>query len=101
MACVPMRNWNSTWCTFVMPADLPSVLQVILALGFPGVEVLCTSQDDVQEAEGAQPDLAGEGSDVHEEANVPEEGICLATWTSKHFPELTVLQSCREFFVRR
>ena len=84
-----------------MPADLPSVLQVILALGFPGLEVLYTSQDDVQEAEGAQPDLAGEGSDVHEEANVPEEGMCLATWTSKQISEFNVLQSCRELSVRR
>ena len=32
-------------------------------------------QDEALEAEGARPDLAGEGSDVHEEANVPEEGM--------------------------
>ena len=31
-------------------------------------------QDDPLEAEGARPDQAGEGSDLHECAAVPEEG---------------------------
>ncbi len=50
-------------------------------------------QDDPLEAEGARPVLAGEGSDIHEEANVTEEGIFPAIQSS--FPSLRaqILQS--------